>query len=174
VAFKNLAAGNLHAISTYQLAGRYGLRVIAGYQSALPPDAHEDDNSCNAADQRLPYQVVPFRDTLTIENPHDIDWIRFTVANGGQHRFRLHAFTGPRLNLYVIRVPIPGDTVLQIVTADTVGSLDVNQKMGLGPGDYYAVVLDYTGTPTQYEICVAIGDCPTTFPAPSTASSRSP
>jgi hypothetical protein len=173
VAFKSLAAGSLDAISIYEVPGRYGLSVIAGYQSELPPDAHEDDNSCNAADLRLPIQVVPFRDTLTIENPHDIDWIRFTVASGGQHRFRLHALAGVHpdslkdLDLYVVRVPIPGDTALQVVIADTASGSDVNQKMGLGTGNYYVVVLDYAGTPTQYEICVAIGDCPTAFPAPA-------
>src|SRR2546423_11294154 len=42
VAFKHLAAGTLDAIAVYQTPGRYGLGVIAGYQSEMPADAHED------------------------------------------------------------------------------------------------------------------------------------
>src|SRR5205085_702552 len=75
---------------------RYGLTVLDAYASELPPDAHEDDNSCNAADLRGTV-VAPFRDTLTIENPHDIDWIRFHYTSGGlgtTAQLRLHAFPG--------------------------------------------------------------------------------
>src|SRR5581483_7148971 len=44
----------------------------------LPADAHEDDNSCTAAEARGSVPL-PFRDTLAIENPHDVDWIFFTL-----------------------------------------------------------------------------------------------
>src|SRR5207253_4401273 len=82
VPLKNAPAGALDAIAIYSAAARYGLGVIAAYQSELPADAHEDDNSCNAADLRDTVPA-PFRDTLTIENPHDVDWIRFHYTNGG-------------------------------------------------------------------------------------------
>jgi len=179
VAFKNMPAGTLDAIAGYTLPGRYGLTVIAGYQSELPPDAHEDDNSCNAADLRGA-KTIPFRDTLTIENPHEIDWIRFTVLSGGLHRFRLHAFTGVHpdslkdLDLYVVRVPSPADTQVPVVMADTAPGSDVNRIVnGLVAGDYYLVVLDYAGTTTQYEICVSAGACRTPFPAPPAVASPS-
>src|SRR5437763_1718678 len=97
VAFKNAPAGALDAIAIYSAAGRYGLGVIAGYQSELPADAHEDDNSCNAADLRGTLPAPTFRDTLTIENPHDVDWIRFHYTNPGATstaQVRLHAFPG--------------------------------------------------------------------------------
>jgi hypothetical protein len=172
VAFKALPAGTLDAIAIYGAPGQYGLRVIAGYQSELPPDAHEDDNSCNIADLR-PIKGVPFRDTLAIANPHDIDWIRFAVTSSGSHRFRLHAFPDVHpdslkdLDLYVIRVPNPGDVALQILMADSASGSDVNRTVSLVAGSYYVVVVDYAGTATRYEICVSSGQCPTAFPTPS-------
>ena len=172
-----MPAGTLDAISVYTVPGRYGLSVIAGYQSELPPDAHEDDNSCNAADLRGT-QIVPFRDTLSIVNPHDIDWIRFNVPVTGQHRFRMHAFTGVHpdslkdLDLYLVRVPSPADAQVQVVMADTGSTSDVNRIVNsLVAGDYYLVVLDYAGTTTHYEICVSAGVCPTPFPEPPAVGS---
>ncbi len=174
VAFKNLSAGGLHAITIYRQAAGYGLAVLDGYVSELPADAHEDDNSCNAADARGA-EPFPFRDTLTIENPHDIDWIRFTAPGTGLYQFRLHAFPSAKpdslkdLDLYVIKVPIPGDTALQIVLADTAAGSDVNRSVTLGAGAYYVVVLDFAGTTTTYEVCAAqvLTGCPGgAFPGP--------
>jgi len=186
VAFKNLPAGSLDGIALYGTPGRYGLGVISGYQSELPADAHEDDNSCNAADLRdtLP---APFRDTLTIENPHDVDWIRFHYINGGvttSAQVRLHAFPGVHpdslkdLDLYVLKIPQPGDTVVQLLAADTAASSDANLTLSLATADYYLAVVDFAGTPTTYEVCVGTvpllggGFCNTAFPAPPAASSR--
>jgi len=186
VAFKNLPLGALDGIAVYATAGRYGLGVIAGYQSELPADAHEDDNSCNAADLRdtIP---APFRDTLTIENPHDVDWIRFHYTSGAlgtSAQFRLHALPGTNpdslkdLDLYVMNVPAPGDTAVKLVLADTAAGSDVNRTISLATGDYYLVVVDFAGTTTTYELCVGTVDllgagfCNTSFPSPPAASSR--
>jgi len=85
--------------------------VLDGYASELPADAHEDDNSCNAGRPPSPTLQSPFRDTLTIENPHDVDWIRFHYAQGGlgsTARVRMHAFPGVHpdslkdLDLYIV------------------------------------------------------------------------
>ncbi|HYK82347.1 MAG TPA: Ig-like domain-containing protein [Gemmatimonadales bacterium] len=183
VAFKGLALplDSLDAIAVYTQPGRYGLVVINGYSSELPADKHEDDNSCNAADLRGVDTVGKFRDTLAIENPHDIDWLKFnvpgTVATSVQ--FQVHAFPGPStpavdslkaLDLYVIKVPSASDTVLSVVLADTAvaARTEHNVTVLLAPGDYYAVVLDFAGVVTTYEICAApaLGACATGFPAP--------
>ena len=187
VAFKNAPAGALDAIALYSTAGRYGLGVIAGYQSELPADAHEDDNSCNAADLRDTVPA-PFRDTLTIENPHDVDWIRFHYTNGGlgtTAQFRMHAFPGTHpdslkdLDLYVVKVPQPSDTALQVLLADTTAGSDVNRTSNLATGDYYLVIVDFAGVATTYEVCVGTtntllggGPCNAGFPAPPAPSSR--
>ncbi len=187
VALKNASAGALDAIAIYSAAGRYGLGVIAGYQSELPADAHEDDNSCNAADLRDTVPA-PFRDTLAIENPHDVDWIRFHYTNGGlgtTAQFRMHAFPGTHpdslkdLDLYVVKVPQPSDTALQVLLADTTAGSDVNRTVNLATGDYYLVIVDFAGVATTYELCVGTtntllggGPCNAGFPAPPAPSSR--
>ena len=178
VAFKGLRAGTLDAIAVYGTAGRYGLSVIAGYQSELPPDAHEDDNSCNAADQRGPLPF-PFRDTLAIENPHDVDWLLFNVPLGA-YEFRMHALskasTKPDslkdLDFYLIKQPKAGDAALSVVIADTAEGSDMDTTVALAAGSYYAVIVDFQGTTTNYEICgaPAPGACTgSAFPAPPAA-----
>jgi len=184
VAFKNAPAGALHAITIYRQASAYGMAVVDGYASELPADAHEDDNSCNAADLQGTI-ASPFRDTLTIENPHDVDWIRFHYTNGGpgtSAQFRMHAFPGVHpdslkdLDLYVIKVPTAGDTALQVMLADTAAGSDVNRTAGLATGDYYLAVVDFAGTATTYEVCVSTlsvlgtGPCAAGFPSPPAPS----
>jgi len=187
VAFKGVQPPGLDAIAIYGQSARYGLTVLDAYASELPPDAHEDDNSCNAADLRGTV-VAPFRDTLTIENPHDIDWIRFHYTSGGlgtTAQLRLHAFPGVHpdslkdLDLYVAKIPQAGDTVVQVLAADTAAGSDVDLRPSLATGDYYLVVLDFAGTTTNYEVCVGTvpilggGFCNTAFPSPPAASSGS-
>ena len=163
------------------MPGRYGLQVWGAYLSELPADAHEDDNSCNAADLRGT-AGLPFRDTLAIENPHDVDWIRFNVGGlvATLVQFQLHALPGVHpdslkdLDFYVIKVPNSGDAALQVALVDTTAGSDVNQSTLLAPGDYYAVVLDFAGTTTFYELCVVSGlaTCPGgAFPSPPATTS---
>jgi hypothetical protein len=181
VAFKSMPVGSLDAIAVYTVAGRYGLAVWSEYRSELPADAHEDDNSCNAADLRGT-ATLPFRDTLAIENPHDIDWIRFSVPSLGAYEFRLDTLPGaPRdslrdLDLYVVRVPVPSDASLQVVLTDTTAGPSVDRIVTLTAGSYYAVVLDFAGRTTRYQLCVEAallppgGSCAgAPFPAPPAA-----
>ncbi len=167
VAFKGLTLDSLDAIAVYTQPGRYGLVVVDSFQAELPADAHEDDNSCNAADLRgVQSAQTGFRDTLAIENPHDIDWIRFTAPNPAPTfgvEFRVHAIPGVHpdstkfLTFYVIKVPAASDTVLSVVVTDTAvaNRTDHAVTVSLAPGaDYYAVVLDFAGATTYYELCV--------------------
>ncbi len=180
VAFKNLSPGGVHAITLYTQPAGYGLAVLDGYASELPADAHEDDNSCNAADLRGS-ATLPLRDTLAIENPHDVDWIRFDVGVLNTYQFRLHAFTGVHpdslkdLDFYVVKVPNPGDASLQVLMTDTTAGTDVNQSVVLAAGSYYGVVVDFAGVATRYELCAAplLGACATGFPAPPAAVTMS-
>jgi len=188
VAFKQLPLAALDGIAIYTTPGRYGLAVVSGYQSELPADAHEDDNSCNAADLRdtIP---APFRDTLTIENPHDVDWIRFHYTQGAllsTAQIRLHALPGVQpdslkdLDIYVASVPQPGDTVVKLLAADTSAGSDADLRPSLATGDYYLAIVDFAGTTTNYEVCVGTisalspGPCATGFPAPPAATSAVP
>jgi len=184
VAFKGLTLDSLDAIAVYTQPGRYGLVVVDGFQAELPADAHEDDNSCNAADVRGA-ATIPFRDTLAIENPHDIDWIRFTAPSPAPllgTEFRVHAISGVNpdsakfLTFYIIKVPAPSDAALTVVVTDTAvaSRTDHDVTVSLTPGaDYYAVVLDFAGTTTYYEICAQVAQvlppstCPGSAPWPA-------
>lgn len=183
VAFKSVPAGALHAITIYAQSAGYGFGVLDGYASELPADPHEDDNSCNAADLRDTLQS-PFRDTLAIENPHDVDWIRFHYMAGGiGTQVRMHAFPGVHpdslkdLDLYIVKVPQAGDPALQVMFADTAAGSEVNRNTSLATGDYYLAVVDFAGTATYYEVCVStvplvgVPFCSTAFPAPPASGS---
>jgi len=190
VAFKNASAGALHAITIYRQAASYGMAVLDGYASELPADAHEDDNSCNAADLQGTLPAPTFRDTLTIENPHDVDWIRFHYTNQGlgtTAQVRLHAFPGVHpdslkdLDIYVAKVPQPGDTLVQVVAADTAAGSDADLRPSLATADYYLAVVDFAGTTTTYEVCVGTvpllqpGTCNTpAWPSPPATTRSGP
>src|SRR2546421_1745636 len=190
VAFKNAPAGALHAIAIYGQPASYGLALVDTFASELQPDAHEDDNSCNAADLRDTLPAPTFRDTLAIENPHDVDWIRFHYTNQGlltTAQVRLHAFPGVHpdslkdLDIYVAKVPQPGDTLVQVVAADTAAGSDADLRPSLATADYYLAVVDFAGTTTTYEVCVgsvsllAPGTCNTpAWPSPPATTRSGP
>ena len=57
--------------------GRYGITVRDGYLTAdprIPADRLEENDYCDAADTS-PVEL-PFADTLTIDNPYEVDWIK--------------------------------------------------------------------------------------------------
>jgi hypothetical protein len=172
VAFKGLPAGSLDGIALYAQPGPYGLAVIEGYVSELPADAHEDDNSCTAAEARGSVPL-PFRDTLAIENPHDVDWIFFTLPAPAAVTARVAPLPSAKpdslkdLDLYLIRKPAPGATSLTIVGADTSAADTAAVVAALAAGQYYAAVIDFAGTSTPYAICIDTGLTPCAgFPAP--------
>ena len=183
VAFKGLTLDSLDAIAVYTQPGRYGLVVVDSFQAELRADSHEDDNSCNAADARgaQPVGTVGFRDSLAIENPHDIDWIRFTAPNPAPTlgvEFRVHAIPGVNpdtakyLTFYVIKRPAAGDTALTVVVQDTAVAHRLDHDTTIttltAGQDYYAVVLDFAGKTTYYEMCVQPGQA---TPPPTCAGS---
>ncbi len=178
VALRAMPAGAIHAFTFYGQPARYGLTVIEGYvatQPALfPPDPREEDDFCNAADAKGIAVTVPgatFRDTLTIDNPHDVDWIRFRVGGiiATSVRVRTAALVpvfsdSSDIDVYVLTAPPGADTLVERGRLDKVGSTEDGTFL-LTPGrDYYAVVVDYQGVPTRYSIC--IGSCPDPFPSP--------
>lgn len=179
VALRGMPAGSLHALSLYGQPARYGLTVIEGYVATLPtlfpPDPREEDDYCNRVDGTS-VDTVPagtFRDTLTIDNPHDVDWIRFTVggAIAQSVRFRtaslVPAFADSSdIDLFVLTAPPGADTLVEVARLDRVGSAE-DGTFVLAPRSYYAVVLDFQGVPTRYSICIgSFAGCGTAFPSP--------
>lgn len=175
VALKDVPAGAMDLISLFVVTGRYGLAVVNAYLTtdpAIGPDRMEENDNCEFADRnfgiaatRVDLGVAPYSDTLTIDNPHDIDWIRFRVP-------------GPLAQAVTIQTAPPtvldassrnGDIDLHILGVPVAGSpLDVRgESLGAGssesltrvldPGDYYMVITDFAGSPTRYSVCAALG-----------------
>ena len=186
VALKNIPAGAMDLISLYAVTGRYGLAVIQGYyttNAAIAPDRLEENDNCEYADRNFADPVTqvdlstPFSDALTIDNPHDIDWIRVQVpgpvpqAVTFRTASRAAAAATDDIDLYVMGIP-SGGTPDPKGSSTTEGSSE-SITVVLDPGDYYVVVTDFLGTPTSYSICAAVGLSCTLPPSPVVSSGSS-
>src|SRR5881628_3878453 len=185
VALRGMPPGRLHALSLYSQPGRYGLAVFEGYITSdptVPRDAHEEDDFCDAADARGLAVAMPggtFRDTLTIDNAHDIDWIRFRVTSLSTVTIKSASLTGATavdssdIDLFLLTVPGGGaSSTLDILNrSDASGSSEAMTSL-LSPGDYYLVVVDFSGAPVAYDLCISAGGCLTFPSAPARTSVR--
>jgi hypothetical protein len=173
IALKNVPAGNMDLISLFFVTGRYGMAVVQGYLTSNPSigaDRLEENDNCEFADRNFadPAKRVDltaaFSDTLTIDNPHDVDWIRFRVPGLVPQPVTFQ--TAPRgavdanhpgdVDLYVLGVPVAGSPLDVRGSSRTAGSTEA-LTLVLDPGDYYMVVTDFAGTPTRYSLCAAVG-----------------
>ena len=185
VALRGMPPGRLHALALYSQPGRYGLAVFEGYVTSdptVPRDAHEEDDFCDAADARGLAVTIPsgsFRDTLTIDNAHDIDWIRFRVTSLSSVTIKSASLTGATavdssdIDLFLLTVPGGGaSSTLDILNrSDASGSSEAMTSL-LNTGDYYLVVVDFQGVPVAYDLCISDGGCLTFPSAPARASLR--
>jgi hypothetical protein len=167
VALRGMPAGSLHALALYAQPGRYGLAMLEGYLTSdptVPRDAHEEDDFCNAVDPPARRDTLPFRDTLTIDNPHDIDWIRFTqpgpFARTVQIRTQsLTASVADSSDIDLFLLTVPGGSLAEVGSSGSTTSDETITAVALPQGDYYLVVLDYVGSPIRYEICIDFNAC---------------
>ena len=174
IALKNVPPGSMDLVSLFFVSGRYGLAVVNGYLTSNPligADRLEENDNCEFADRNFANQPIiidagnPFSDTLTIDNPHDIDWIRFRVPGlvPQMVTFRtappasLDAASAGDIDLHVIGVPVAGSPLDRRGESRTEGSNESVTVLALDPGDYYMVVSDFAGKPTRYSICAAVG-----------------
>jgi hypothetical protein len=107
---------------------------------------------------------TPFSDSLTIDNSHDIDWIRFrvpglvpqavTVKTG--RPTGVNGAEAGDIDLYVMKIPVAGSPLDIRGSSKTKGSNE-SLTLVLDPGDYYMVVADFAGTPIRYSLCAALG-----------------
>jgi hypothetical protein len=179
-----LPAGFVDLVSAYAQQGRYALAVLEGYMTdpRWPPDRFEENDLCDFADLNFtdPAKRIdlgqPFAETLTIDTPHEIDWLRFrvpgavaqlvTVATAG----RPLGGTGDRsdIDLYLLRAATASQGVSLVGGNADPGSASTTTVL-LEPGDYYAAVVDSAGMPTHYAICMAVGTQCTLPPATASA-----
>ncbi len=179
--------GNLDVIALFNQAGRYGLTVVEGYLTSdsldarIVKDAHEEDDFCDAPGAQFTEQLSlgPYKASLTIDNPHDVDWIRFNVPGSIVTPVEIATRAVPLvvgqdssdIDVYVLHEPSPGAQLDSIAGVATPGS-DNSTTLLLAPGNYYVVVVDFAGVPTPYDICIGagLGSC-ATFPAPPAQAS---
>lgn len=168
VALGDLPAGTYHIFIPYVPQGdaaSYELLIFPAYASlaGLARDSEEENDYCDVAGN-IPLGNV----SLTIDNPHDIDWYRFTVPGGGQV-FDVTATTDGTaeadLDLYLIADFRPDSLVL--VNAETNAGPSESITQFLGPGDYFLVVFDFAGVPVGYTMN-------TTFTAPPAGAIPTP
>jgi hypothetical protein len=177
VALKNIPAGAMDLVSLFAVTGRYGMAVLQGYYTTDPSivaDRLEENDNCEFADRNFADPLTrvdlttPFSETLTIDNPHDVDWIRIHVPLPGLVTFRTASRSGAGaaddIDLHVMGIP-SGGTPDPKGSSTTEGSSE-SLGVALVPGDYYVVVTDFAGTPTSYSICAARGPSCTLPPSP--------
>ncbi len=168
VALAGMPPGALHSISLFKQPGQYSLRVQEGYLVTDPlieRDDHEEDDFCAAPGAQTVVTTVTsssgrWQDTLTIDNPHDVDWIRFSVTAGplGQPQavtVKLASLAGASdssdVDLYVLTVP--GASLSERGRSANPGSTE-SVSLSLAGGDYYLLVVDYRGRPVRYHYCI--------------------
>ena len=184
VALAGVPAPGLDAIAIFTQHGRYSLLVADKYLTSdsldarIVRDAHEEDDFCDAPQALIPV-TLPYKTTLTIDNPHDVDWIRFNVPGSIVTPVEIATRAVPLvvgqdssdIDVYVLHEPSPGAQLDSIAGVASPGS-DNSTTLLLAPGNYYVVVVDFAGVPTPYDICIGagLGSC-ATFPAPPAQAS---
>jgi hypothetical protein len=192
IALKNVLPGSMDLISLFFVSGRYGLAVVNGYltsDAAIGPDRFEENDNCEFADRNFADAAThvdlttPLSEALTIDNPHDIDWIRFhvpgVVSQAVTFRTAPPAASSTAdvsdVDLHVLGLQVAGSPVDTLLSSRADGSTESLTAI-LSPGDYYIIVSDFAGTPTRYSLCAAVGlncNLPAGFMTTSAQPSRS-
>jgi len=141
-----------------------GLRIKPGYHSALVPDRFEENDYCSVA-QNL---TVPGTiDRLSIDTPHDADWYSFSLAAPTILQFSVDVVEQfGDVDTYVIQDWRP-DSLVVVDFGFGVDAAAVNSTKGalLDPGNYFLLVVDFIGLPTEYtlssQILAAVPAAPT-------------
>jgi hypothetical protein len=193
VALRGLPSHSMHVLAFFSPSSpqRYGLGVVKGYIIADPrikPDKYEPNKFCHYADFGNRKIALPnpgtFSDTLTIDNPHGIDWLRIDLQGGSgttlvNFQTIARPFTTPDtsdIDIYVLTVPNSATpTQLTLVGADTAAGSTSNITLSLNAGaSYYVAIVDFAGVPTLYSLCMARGGSillpPSCTPIPATVS----
>jgi hypothetical protein len=183
IALGRLPASTVDFASGYLQEGHYFMAIVQGYHTADPrlvPDAFEEDDLCIFADEnfaanptRGELNAKPIAENLTIDNAHDIDWIRFRVSGLLPQQVAIRTAAQPfgpvdrsDIDVYVFTVP-SSNQGLNLAGLDTLRGSANSLNLTLWPGDYYLAVVDSAGVPTRYGLCVAIGSSCTVPPAPA-------
>ena len=189
IALRRLPASTIDFVSGFVQEGRYLLGIIEGYYTALnlAPDPYEENDLCIFADEnfaatptRIDLNQKPFAENMTIDNAHDIDWLRFRVSGVSPQPVAIRTGGQPfagidrsDIDVYVMTVPSPTQGLTLVGRDVSRGSTNTLDLL-LQPGDYYLAVVDSAGVPTRYSLCIAMGTTCTAPPPPVQQSSVVP
>lgn len=152
IALKDLPAGEYHIYAPYEPSGepaRYEVVIASTYLSVLDRDIGEENDYCDVAtDLSLASGA-----TLTIDNFRDIDWYRFSVPAPGQSlTVTTRASTAEAdIDLYLVADFRPFVLPMAAFSAG-VGQDEVLSVDSLPAGDYFLIVLDFPGVPSEYTL----------------------
>jgi hypothetical protein len=173
IALKDLPPGRYHVLAPYVPSGdpaRYELVIGSTYLSVLARDAAEENDYCNVA-----ADLNTFADAaLTIDNFRDVDWFRFSVPAPGQSATitTTSANADADLDLYLIADGRPVWLPLVAAGVET-GQTETVSVDSLPAGDYFLMVIDFPGVPTDYAITTSFGP-PVSPPAGAAAVTAGP
>ena len=159
LALKDLPTGDYHIIAPYTAPAEpqaYRLIIANGYFSFEPADAAEENDYCDVAANLVGLGATE----LTVDNPHDSDWFKFTVPAAGQ-TFKIVATSPDSLldiDLYLIADFRPDSLpVIELSVQDaTPDSMDVV----LPAGDYFLLVVDFAGETGPYNLAATFTPAP--------------
>jgi len=160
VALKDLPAGRYHILAPYTSQGdpvRYEMLIVSSYESVRQPDVAEENDYCDVAAPLSITQGV----TMTIDNFRDIDWYRFSVTTDtSMVVITTAADPDADLDVYVIRADSALGDLVDLELIDFSVESGVGDALSidrLTPGDYYLIVMDFPGVPTQYTLDASFG-----------------
>jgi hypothetical protein len=158
VALKDLPAGTYHILAPYNPQGdpaRYEMLITSTYESVRNPDIAEENDYCDVA---TPLSVAQGR-TLSIDNFRDIDWYHFNIplATGDQSMDITTSAADPDadLDVYVVRADSAGGDLVDMELIQFNAASGVDEVLAIdsiAPGNYYLIVMDFPGVPTQYTL----------------------
>lgn len=174
VALKTLPGHAIHVISFFTQFQRYAMTVLKGYFTADPqigPDAYEGNRFCHDTDSipgrpsprsRIHVSTTEFSDTMTIDNPFEVDWYRLEVPTHGigdsvlielQGRPFVAGSDSSDLDIYVLGVPGSTGNLTTVGSSTNAGSSE-SLTLNLAAGSYYLAVVDYAGVAERYALCI--------------------
>jgi len=177
-----------HVLNFYGQRFNYTMVAVDAYLTSDPriqADRFEENDICTMADdpaKRITVGIGPlgqFVDTLNIDNPRDLDWLRFNVnpifaSDSTTIRIRGRPF-GPSFDRSDIDLYVLDASFNFMGSVSDVGSRD-SMRLALPPGDYYLAVVDFAGEAARYSLCISVrSSCtPPLFPGDAVPQNSRP
>lgn len=184
-AFRSLPSPRVQLFTATRSDGGYTLAALQGYfvpDRRIPPDRFEEDdlwcvypdatfgasNDSTTPARRHIVVGLPslfgqngpwFDSTLTIDNPGDIDWIKFrvqppvlvtdTVVTVVTKSLPFGAFDASDIDVFIMRA----SDFAFMGSSELAGSSE-QITVALAAGEYYLGIADVAGEPTHYSVCL--------------------